>query len=269
VTISAFRGRPDPLPQDADLARRGPSFYRERPSGGVAAPVERPQLPSLYGTTVRRTFAIGRTYIGLGTALAVLMATVLALGRSTAFTSTFPLELPLFMVFASLAGLLVFTGDRTRGVLEYLIAYGFSPERLFAASVVATSVVVSVALGAVLSVGLGEYLATGGQLSVALAAGLLVYAVPMTYGASLFAVTLGMFWTALSSPRTGINGPLGIAPLLGFAPTLLVLVFALGLPPAYFFVVTGAASAGLLGAVVLLLGMSRRFLRLERLLSPL
>jgi hypothetical protein len=57
------------------------------------------------------------------------------------------------------------------------------------------------------------------------------YTLPMSYASQAFAATVGMYWSALSSPRQGLNSPIGLAPFIGILPTVATLgaVIALGI----------------------------------------
>ncbi len=227
----------------------------------------------LTGTTIRRTIVIGRQYLGIGVALALLLSLILLLatGRhgGTAFQTTFPLELPLFAVTGSMGGLMTFTSDRTKGVFEYLIAYGVGPRRLFANGLVATSAVATIILGLTLGVGLTAAVADRVSLGENLFKAIAFYTVPMSFAGALFISTVGMIWSSLSTPRTGINSPLGIAPMVGVAPIILVLIVAESAPSSEYYYITGGAAAVIVAAVVLLLALSARLMGRERFISPL
>lgn len=239
--------------------------------GSPVEPRDRPFL--LTGTTIRRTIVIGRLYLAIGIGVALLLSLVLlvASGRhgSNAFEVAFPLELPLFAVTGSMGGLLAFTSDRTKGVFEYLIAYGVSPRRLFANGLLATATVGAIILALELAVGLGAATADGVSLNQSLIKALAFYTVPMSFAGALFISTIGMIWSSISTPRTGINSPVGIAPMLGIAPIILVLIVAESAPASEYYYITGGASVAIIVAVVLLLFLSARLMGRERFLSPL
>lgn len=68
-------------------------------------------------------------------------------------------------------------------------------------------------------------------------------------------------------PQGGVNSPVGIAPLLGIAPVLAVLVVAVGPGSGQILVVVGAASAAMLLAVVTIASVSSKRMQRERFLS--
>ncbi|MFI5414119.1 MAG: hypothetical protein ACHQ16_00375 [Candidatus Lutacidiplasmatales archaeon] len=85
----------------------------------------------------------------------------------------------------------------------------------------------------------------------------------------MFTATVGMIWSSVSTPRSGMNSPVGIAPMVGIAPILLVLLAAEGAPSADYYYITVGAALAILAAVVVLLAMSARLMSRERFLSPL
>jgi hypothetical protein len=222
-------------------------------------------------TTIRRTLRIGRLYLAIGTFISVLLTAILLTRghHAAAFNTTYPLELPIFAILASTGGLLTFTSDRTKGVFEYLIAYGVRPRALFVNGLLATMALTGILLGVALVIGLGLALATGVAITGGLEQSLALYTVPMSFAGALFTTTVGMIWTTVSTPRTGINSPVGLAPMVGIAPTVLVLVVAETLPSSEFYVFTTGAAAAILAVVVVLLAASSRLMGRERFLSPL
>ncbi|MGA9839847.1 MAG: hypothetical protein WBS16_05355 [Thermoplasmata archaeon] len=226
--------------------------------------------PSLTGTTIRRTIVIGWRYIAIGTAISLILALVLVLGKnSAAFSTTFPLELPLFATLGSVAGLMTFTSDRTKGVFEYLIAYGIRPRSLFANGLIATAAMGAIILGVSLLVGLGTAAARGIPLTEDLAKAIAFYTVPMGLAGGLFTTTIGMIWSSVSSPRTGLNTPVGMAPMFGIAPTILVLIVAETAPRSEYYYITVGAAGAIIVTVLALLALSARLMGRERFLSPL
>jgi hypothetical protein len=230
---------------------------------------------SLLGITIRRASVIGRFFLIYGSAISVLLGVSLVLTAGPGvFPSAFPLFLPIFGVVGSMGGLVVYSNDRTKGVLEYLLAYGFSPRRLFATVVVTAVALASIVLVVGVGVGVGLYLAKGYPFTSHLALALGVYAIPMTLASVAFAATVGVYWTALSSPRQGLNSPIGLIPFIGILPSLATLgvIVELGLSgttsgPEVIAVLAGAMA--LIAAVVLaLLARIGTLLRRERMLSP-
>lgn len=208
-------------------------------------------------------------YLAIGTFISLLLALILILEskHSAAFTTTFPLEIPLFASLGSIGGLMTFTSDRTKGVFEYLIAYGVRPRTLFFNGLIATAALTSLVLGLVLLVGLGAAAAKGVALTEDLWKTVGLYSIPMSYAGGLFTATVGMIWSTISSPRTGMNSPVGLAPMIGIAPTLLVLISAETAPASDFYDITTGAAIAILAVVVALLALSAKLMRRERFLS--
>ena len=240
----------------------------------MAAPPTSGEPLSLLGITIRRSIIIGRAALIYGTAMSLLLAIALSFSSGMVFSSAFPVFLPIFAIVGSMGGLTVFTSDRLKGVLEYLMAYGISPRRLFVNVLLASLVLVTIVLGIALGFGLGIFLVRGNSLSDVLVLLLAAYTLPMSYASAAFATTVGMYWSALSSPRQGLNSPVGLAPFIGILPSLATLgtIVALGAAgivstSSSFIIVTSASLVLVATVVMVLLSMIGRFLRRERLLS--
>jgi hypothetical protein len=224
--------------------------------------------PSLLGSSIRRAFRVGRTYLLLGLGYALVFTLSFALIRQSPFASTVPLLLPVFGMLGAMGGLMLFTNDRVKGVYEYLLAYGFSSRQVFTEVMAACLVLATAVLAPTLAVGLGVFVARGNVLSLPLVEDLSLYAVPMTYASVALAATVGMFWTSLSSPRSGMMSPVGLMPLIGLAPSLLVLL-VVDVEPAYYRLDLLTGGLAVVAVVVLvLLTWIDRLLPPERLLSP-
>jgi hypothetical protein len=170
-----------------------------------------------------------------------------------------------------MGGLMVFTNDRAKGVFEYLIAYGLSPRRLFLNVLMVSLLLETMMLALILGLGLGIFAVAGGTITSDLVTALLEYSVPMSYVSAAFAAIVGMLWTSLSSPRSGLNSPIGFMPFIGIAPSIcaLVLVAILAVETftnAQLFLDVIVAAVG--AVVVLLLRLVDRLMPRERLLSP-
>jgi hypothetical protein len=235
-----------------------------RGSGGRA-------LPSLRSITLRRGLIAGRAYLAIGLVVSLILTVVLLRTPrgSAVFVATFPLEIPLFASLGALGGMMLFVGDRSKGVLEYLISYGIRPGSLFVNCLLVTLVLSTIVMGSALTVGLAGYVATGNSISATLQNSILGYTIPMTYASSLFAATCGVIWSTLSSPRMGLNSPVGVAPILGIAPPLLVLIVAEGVDKSAYYYITVGAALGFLALVAALLVASSRLMGRERYLSPM
>ncbi len=240
----------------------------------MADTVEGEAPASMLGVTFRRATVSARFYLVYGTVMSTFLGVLLATLSGSSFASAYPLVLPIFGVIGSMGGLVVFTSDRQKGVLEYLLSYGMSPRRLFLDVLLTSLALVTVVVGVSLSASLSVYLAHRHPLTTPLVALLGVYAVPMAYASAAFATTIGMFWTALSSPRQGMSSPVGLAPFFGMLPPLatlgaiVLLVLHGGAGRGTLYLVIGAADGTVALVVALLLASTGRLLRRERLLSP-
>jgi hypothetical protein len=179
---------------------------------------------SLLGPMIRRSLRSGRVTLVVGTVWSLILGVAIAAGSGPAFVLSFSLILPVFGSMGALGALTVFTGDRMKGVLEYLMAYGISPRRIFSYFLVASLVAVSIVLAVSISAGVGVYLARGNPVTTDLVLLLGLYAVPMSFVSAAFSSTVSMYWSALASPKEGLNSPIGIAPFLAIAPPVATLV---------------------------------------------
>ncbi len=249
-----------------DPAHQGPTGpERLFPEHGS---IGRPRM--LEVTTIRRTLRIGWLYLAIGSVMSLFLSLILLLGKDhAAFATTFPLEIPLFAVLGSTGGLMTFSSDRTKGVYEYLLAYGVPPRTLFTNGLLATAAMSGIILALALGVGLGAAVARGVTITQSLVESLTLYTIPMGFAGGLFTTTVGMIWSTVSTPRTGMNSPVGIAPLVGVGPTLLVLFVAEDVPSGDYYYVTVGAALLIIVAVVALLALSAKLMGRERFLSPL
>ena len=231
----------------------------------MVLPVDRPAaiataLPSLLGVTIRRSLVVGRISLLIGTVMIVFYSAAFGFGGPL-FTSIGTVLLPIFAVTGGLGGATVFSNDRMKGVLEYLVAYGLTPRRILFNVLVAGLVQVTIVLSVGVAAGTVTYLLSGYALTAQLPLALLGYTFPMSYLTVSMMTIIGVFWTSLSSPRAGMNSPLGVLPLIGFVPTTIGLVLALAL--------SAYAVQILLGIeVALAVVVFQLILRTDRLMPP-
>ncbi len=223
--------------------------------------------PSLLGITIRRSFTAGRAFFVVGIVYVFFLSIGLSFSGPSSFESAFPIILPIFTALGALGSLMVFSNDRVRGTFEYLLAYGVRPRRIFADILVTSVALVTIENALTLALGLGIHVALGYALSANLLLGLGVYAVPESYACAALMAIVGVFWTSLSSPRAGLNSPIGFIPFFGILPQIVTLVIA-GVFSAYFYEVLLASLAVVVVLVLTLLGLTNRLMRRERLLSP-
>lgn len=236
-------------------------------------PPGRGELPSLLSTTFRRCLTLGRLYLGIGLGYSIVLTLVLSVSGESSFVSALPTVLPIFGVMGSMGGMMVFSNDRLKGVFEYLIAYGVSPRRLFANTMLASLGVMSIQVGVSVALGLGLALVQWHTIPVALWGLLVLYSVPMSYASAALACMAGMYWTVLSSPRAGMNSPMGLMPVVGIAPPVMTLV-GVGVIAATYgtgavVIVLGVAVVVVSAVTLTLLAQVGRLLRTDRLLSPI
>lgn len=214
----------------------------------------------------------GRIYLGLAIGVTTLISVVLATAHSAGpsfITTVLPSELPLFAVSGSLGALMVFVSDKTKGVYEYLIAYGVDTFAMSVSIVLAAialvSIVLVVALGLISLLAVVEY----GTLPGSFFEQVVIYTVPLSFAAVAFMTMAGMAWAAVASPRSGMNSPVGLAPMLGIFPLVLVTITSAFLTPTQHQWLAVAVAAGLLALVALLAILLSRGAVRERFLSTL
>ena len=118
----------------------------------VVAPQARgTDTTSLVRTVIGRSLSFGRVYLGLGVLLPLLTLLPLSQASSSAgaqageILGELPaLILPMFAILGSLGGLLVFSSDRSKGVHEYLIAYGVDTSTIFWSTIASTLCLVTI-----------------------------------------------------------------------------------------------------------------------------
>lgn len=228
------------------------------PSGGP---------PSVLAFTVRRSISMGRIYIISGTIFSVFYGGILGLAPGAPFETIFPILVPIFAAIGGMGGMMVFTSDRLKGVYEYLVAYGITPRRLFANVLLASLVQVAIVDSISLTVGIGAYVVAGHQPTGKLLEAVALYTIPMSLATVAFASIVGMYWTSLSSPRSGTNSPIGILPIFGAAPPAAAVVAATAAPHDAVTILFGAVAILVVIVLVLLRSVDRLMPR-ERLLSP-
>jgi hypothetical protein len=107
----------------------------------------------------------------------------------------------------------------------------------------------------------------GVSLTPAFWEALAYYTLPMALAGGFVTSTAGMIWASVSTPRTGINGPIGLAPTIGITPTVLVLIAAEAAPSSDYYYITAGAPLTLILVTLALLALSAKLLSRERILS--
>ena len=163
---------------------------------------------------------------------------------------------------------MIFGSDREKGVYEYMLAYGVDVSTIFWSIIVATMCLVTLVLAVSLVVTVGALAFTNaGALSVVFGELVIFYTIPLSYAAAMLMSMTGMIWSQLTARRPGVNSPVGVAPLLGIAPVLVVLVLAVGPGAGHIIYLVGAASAAMILAVVALASIASSKIQRERFLS--
>ena len=228
---------------------------------------------SLFRTSFRRAIGFGRIYLVLAAALPLFVGQTIGVNVPAdasvppIVSEIFPLMLPVFAAMGGVGALMVFVSDKSKGVYEYLIAYGVSTYDIFWSTVLATLGLVSVVLLVSLGGTVAVLLATGGSMPAAEIELLLTYSIPLSYAAAAFMSMSGMVWSFLTSRIAGVNSPVGLAPILGIAPVLLVFMLSGAVGPGAFTLLTAAATLVLVAAVVSMMVVANKKMVRERLLS--
>lgn len=228
-------------------------------------PNEARGVPSLLGVTIRRSMVLGRVSLIAGGVMVGFFSLVLGLDGGL-FVSIGTVILPVYAVTGGIGGAMVFTNDRMKGVLEYLVAYGLSPRRILSNVLIAGLVQSTIVLSIGVATGTTVCLLSGQALTARLPEVLLAYTFPMSYATVSLMTAVGVFWTSLSSPRAGMNSPLGVLPMLGVLPPGLGLVLALAVPAHATPILLGIELAVAV-VVVSLLTRTNRLMPPDRLLS--
>ncbi|MDR2202893.1 MAG: YhfC family intramembrane metalloprotease [Nitrososphaerota archaeon] len=232
------------------------------------------RLKSLVKTNFKRSLSFGSIYLIIAIAMSFLFGAVIG-GTSSAtddvpmFASQlFPMILPVCAVLGSFGGLMVFVSDRTKGVYEYLIAYGVSTYEILWSTLIVTLGLVTVVLGVSLTGNIAITLLMGGSIQPALIELLLIYTIPISYASVAFMTMAGIIWSSLTSRIPGVNSPIGICTLIGVGPTLVVFIlstFFSGL--SNFLLLIGGVTLTLVALVVVMMVVANKKMNRERLLA--
>ncbi len=232
---------------------------------------------SLTYMNFRRAANFGRVYLIMGVVLSfIIVIPISAVGRSvpagvngaTQVLSQIPaLVLPLFAIIGSMGGLMIFTSDKTKGVYEYLIAYGVNVSSIFWSIVLATIGLASIVLVVSIAGTVGILVATGGSISLVFIELVIFYVIPITYTSSMFMSMAGMIWSSLATRRAGVNSPVGLAPVLGIIPVMAVLLLSSRVGAGNFILLVGSVSVVLVFTVGAMIAVSNKKMVRERFLS--
>lgn len=255
-----------------DYRRASTSFTSPPPPEGGA------RLGALVSTNFRRALGFGKIYVGIGMVLPLLLIAELSVAGSAAtqagtaggplLSQIFPLLLPVFTVLGASGALMIFASDRDKGVYEYTLAYGVDVSTIFWSMIAATMGLVALVLVVSLAVSVGVLAFTNaGALTPVFGELVVFYTLPLSFAAAMFMTMAGMLWSQLTARRPGVNSPVGIAPLLGMAPVLAVLILAVGPGSGHILYVVGGASAAMILAVAAMASVAGSKMQRERFLS--
>ncbi|MGI0080406.1 MAG: hypothetical protein ACRECH_12375 [Nitrososphaerales archaeon] len=178
--------------------------------------------------------------------------------------SLYPIISPLFAVIGSLGALIVFGSDKAKGVYEYLIAYGVNPSSIFWSVVVSAIGLTTIALGVTIPIVTVALIVLNKSIPFEFVELVLIYTIPLSYTVTMFTTMIGMIWSSLTTRRMRVNSPVGLAPIFGIIPLLIVLVVSERIPAGNLTLVAGSAALALVFAVVLMIGVSSKKMVRER-----
>jgi hypothetical protein len=255
-----------------EYRRASTSFGSPPPEEGSA------HLGALVSTNFRRALSFGKIYVGIGMVLPLLLIAELSVAGSAAteagtaggplLSQLFPLLLPVFTVLGASGALMIFASDREKGVYEYMLAYGVDVSTIFWSMIAATAALAGLVLVVSLAVSLSVLAFTNpGALTLVFGELVVLYTLPLSFAAAMFMTMAGMLWSQLTVRRPGVNSPVGIAPLLGIAPVLAVLILAVGPGSGHILYVVGGASVAMIIAVAAMASVAGGRMQRERFLS--
>jgi hypothetical protein len=235
-------------------------------------------LGSLVSTNFRRALNFGKIYVGMGVVLPLLFIAELSVAGSAASTAgtpagpilsqLYPLLMPIFVVLGASGALMIFASDKDKGVYEYMLAYGVDVSTIFWSMIAATLGLVTLVLAVSLTLTVVVLAFTNAAALTPVFGELIIfYTVPLSYAAAMFMSMSGMIWSQLTARRPGVNSPVGIAPLLGIAPILAVLIVAVGPGSGHILYVVGAASIAMVLGVAAMASVANSKMQRERFLS--
>lgn len=233
---------------------------------------------------LKRSLTSSRAYLILGLLIPLLMIAVLFIsvrgGESAALATRYglpasvsagaillyslvPAIIPLGAVIGSFSPLLLFVNDRSRGVYEYLLAFGKRPSDIFTGLVVSVIVISTILVAVPFCLTLVLIWIDGPVLVVPYLIEGAIYAIPMSYISPLFITGIAAIWVSLTKRSQFVNSPIGIAPIFGMAPIMAVLLVS-EFTGSYTLLLTAAASAIMTVATLMIFVLASRLLRGER-----
>ncbi len=193
--------------------------------------------------------ALGKVaaYYGLRSASALLLS------------STYTTLIPLFCIVGSMGPMMIFTADRDKGVLEYLMSAGANPSTFFTSTTMASLGLVTMLLVPSVIASTAAVYFLNGNVPLLFLENVAYFSIPMAYATVALESVAGMTWSALTRRRPGMNSPIGVAPVIGLIPVLIVIYGEFFVPapliPILSLAVTGAVVISL--AIVIGTALSR------------
>ena len=175
-----------------------------------------------------------------------------------------PTLIPLATVIGCFSPLLLFVNDRSRGVHEYLLAYGKKPSDIFLALVVSVIAISAILLAVPLLVSFVIVYVSGHILVGAFIEECIVYVLPVGFVTPLFISGISAIWVSLTKRVQFVNSPIGIAPMFGIVPVLVILLVSEIERGSDVLLFTGIASALMVAATVAIFALASKLLRGER-----
>ncbi len=225
----------------------------------------------LFKLNFKRTVSFSRIYIVIGMILPIFYSGVLFFipdaSLKSSIGSLYPLLMPLFIIIGSIGPLWIFTSDKRKGVYEYLIASGIEVSSVFWSVLMITAGIVTMLLAFVLISILIIFTLAGVQITVIMVETIIFFTIPISYSSSILTSTAGMIWASLSKSMTGVNSPVGLAPLLGIIPILIAFLIPAIIGPKLSLYAGGIVSLAVLVTAIVVLMIANMKMDRERFLS--
>lgn len=196
---------------------------------------------------LRRSLTSSKAYLIIGLALPLLVTILFFLvgrrmsastieltyglpatagGGGVLVYSLVPSVIPVAAVIGTFSPLLLFVNDRSRGVYEYLLAFGRKPSDIFAGLIISVLVLSAVVVAVPVAVAASLVYSAAPMLLGPFTTEILVYTLPMGMIAPLFISGIAVMWVALTRRVQFVNSPIGLAPIFGLLPVVGVLMFS-------------------------------------------
>ncbi len=176
----------------------------------------------------KRSISYGKVYLILGiafpVAIFVLFSFIGNVRTATYLISVIPMIIPVFAVVGSMGALMIFVSDKVKGVYEYLIAYGVNTFSIFWSIVISSIGLAGILLAVTIPVSFVAVNVIASTIPTIFIQLIFLYTIPLGIAVTMFMTMAGMIWSALTTRRAALNSPVGLAPIIGLAPMIVVLV---------------------------------------------